>query len=104
VLYHECKIKQNESVIFVKINKMKRFLIFLVLIAISSSKAIAQGCSQCKLMAEQGVGVDDTTFASNINSGILYLMAFPYIILLILFRKQITRFLKSFFAQAKSPQ
>jgi Na+/alanine symporter len=55
-------------------------------------------------MAEQGVGVDDTTFASNINSGILYLMAFPYIILLILFRKQITRFLKSFFAQAKSPQ
>jgi Na+/alanine symporter len=83
---------------------MKRFLVFLVLTAMTGSHAIAQGCSQCKLMAEQGVGVDDTTFASNINSGILYLMAFPYIILLILFRKQIIRFLKSFFTQAKSPQ
>jgi len=83
---------------------MIRFLVFLVLTAMTGSHAIAQGCSQCKLMAEQGVGVDDTTFASNINSGILYLMAFPYIILLILFRKQITRFLKSFFTQAKSPQ
>ncbi|MFM7596132.1 MAG: hypothetical protein ACKO4Y_08140 [Flavobacteriales bacterium] len=83
---------------------MKRFLIFLGFIAISRSFAIAQGCSQCKLMAEQGVGVDDTTFASNINFGILYLMAFPYLILLVLFRKQIIRFFKSFFAQAKSPQ
>jgi len=83
---------------------MKRFIIFIVLTAITTSNVIAQGCSQCKLMAEQGVGVDDTTFASNINSGILYLMAFPYIILLILFRKQIVRFLKSFFVQAKSPQ
>jgi Na+/alanine symporter len=83
---------------------MKRFLVFLVLTVMTGSHAIAQGCSQCKLMAEQGVGVDDTTFASNINSGILYLMAFPYLILLVLFRKQITRFLKSFFTQAKSPQ
>lgn len=83
---------------------MKRIFTLLLISVLANSNAIAQGCSQCKLMAEQGIGLEDSTFASNINFGILYLMAFPYIILLILFRKQLIRFFKSFVAQSKSPQ
>ena len=76
---------------------MKNGVVLLILLVVFSARSLAQGCSQCKLMAEQGVGVDDNIFASNINNGILYLMAFPYLILLVLFRKQIIRFIRSFF-------
>jgi hypothetical protein len=55
----------------------------------------AQGCSQCKLIAEQGTQADENSFGSNLNTGILYLMIVPYLILLFLFRKQIARFVKS---------
>jgi hypothetical protein len=58
---------------------------------------LAQGCSQCKMLAEQGHGLDENSFAGNINGGILYLMLIPYLLLLFLFRKPILGFLKSFF-------
>lgn len=56
-------------------------------------------CSQCKLVAEAS-GVDKDaeilgiTNTTNINQGILYIMAVPYIILMFLFRKQISRLFK----------
>ncbi|MDC1403404.1 hypothetical protein N8328_03270 [Crocinitomicaceae bacterium] len=55
----------------------------------------AQGCSQCKLLAEQSTEVGEASFGSNINMGILYLMAVPYILLFLLFRKRIFRFFKA---------
>jgi hypothetical protein len=77
---------------------MKRSLILLILISIVQTQNIlAQGCSQCKMLAEQGSGLDENSFASNINGGILYLMLIPYLILLFLFRKPIFNFLKGFF-------
>lgn len=53
-----------------------------------------QGCSQCKMLAEQGAEVDESSFGSTINTGILYLMVIPYLILLFLFRERIFRILK----------
>lgn len=56
-------------------------------------------CSQCKLIAESS-GLDKTNEilgienSSNINQGILYIMAVPYIILMVLFRKQISSIFK----------
>jgi hypothetical protein len=77
---------------------MKRSLILLILISIVQTQNIlAQGCSQCKMLAEQSSGLDENSFASNINGGILYLMLIPYLILLFLFRKPIFNFLKGFF-------
>jgi ABC-type polysaccharide transport system permease subunit len=58
---------------------------------------LAQGCSQCKMLAEQGNGLDENAFAGNINGGILYLMLIPYLILLFLFRKPIFGFVKGLF-------
>jgi hypothetical protein len=46
-------------------------------------------------MAEQGSELDEASFGSNINYGILYLMAMPYIIVSFLFRKKIFQFIKS---------
>lgn len=77
-------------------NKYSRvLLIILVLFVVDYS--FGQGCSQCKLLAEQGSEVDEDAFGSNINSGILYLMALPYIalvIVLIVYRKKVAKLIK----------
>ncbi len=60
--------------------------------------AFGQGCSQCKLVAEQGsdnfVDLTESSYGSNINYGILFLMTVPYILLFALFHKPIIRFAK----------
>jgi hypothetical protein len=58
-------------------------------------------CSQCKLLSEQGASqVDEASFGTNINSGILYLMIIPYLILMFLFRKQLIGLVKGLFPKA----
>jgi len=59
---------------------------------------LGQGCSQCKLLAEQGSDLGEASFGSNINYGILYLMAMPYIIgvavITYIFRKKLSIFFR----------
>lgn len=70
----------------------------LVIIAVFAVEMVfSQGCSQCKLLAEQGSELDEASFGSNINYGILYLMTIPYILLLILFRKRIGNLIRALF-------
>ena len=78
---------------------MRKFLpyLLLVVVLIFSQDLFAQGCSQCKLLAEQGSELDESSFGSNINYGILYLMIIPYLLIMFLFRKQIFAFFKKFF-------
>jgi hypothetical protein len=74
---------------------MKKFVITSVLSLILVGQNIyAQGCSQCKLVAEQGAEMDEASFGSNINSGIMYLMIIPYFLIFFLFRKRILAFFK----------
>jgi hypothetical protein len=78
---------------------MKRFIILLALsilaILLVQSELLAQGCSQCKLLSEQGSELDENSFGSKINTGILYLMIIPYLLLMFLFRKRIFAFLRT---------
>lgn len=78
--------------------KFKLLGLFIVLISFSQD-LLAQGCSQCKLLAEQNASLDEDSFGSNINGGILYLMAIPYLLLMFLFRKQIVGFIKGYFSK-----
>lgn len=59
---------------------------------------LGQGCSQCKLLAKQGSDLEEASFGSNINYGILYLMAMPYIIgvavITYFFRKKLSLFFR----------
>ena len=69
---------------------LKIALVLVLLLAVN--QAFGQGCSQCKMLSEQGSGnggMDEASFGTNINMGILYLMAVPYILLLFFFRKKI---------------
>tara|TARA_Y100000385_G_scaffold106412_1_gene110304 strand:- start:97 stop:351 length:255 start_codon:yes stop_codon:yes gene_type:complete len=83
---------------------MKKNLGFIicVLFCLSFDIIYGQGCSQCKLVAEQASEVDNGSFGSNINSGILYLMLIPYLILSFLFRSYIIAFFKGLFKRFKS--
>lgn len=73
---------------------MKKQLFLLVIALIVVDFAFGQGCSQCKLLAEQGSQLDENSFGSSINTGILFLIAIPYLILMFFFRKQIARLFK----------
>jgi hypothetical protein len=77
---------------------MKKYTLVLVLFAcvLVENQFFAQGCSQCKMLAEQGSELDEASFGSSINTGILYLMLIPYFLLLFLFRKRIFLLFKSF--------
>lgn len=83
---------------------MKKWLIPVLLIGflIIGNDILGQGCSQCKLLTEQGSELDENSFGSNINWGILYLMIIPYFLLMFLFRKPIFSFIKSTFGKVKS--
>ncbi len=48
-----------------------------------------QGCSQCKMLSEQATELDEASFGTNINWGIMYLMLIPYVLLIVLFRKRL---------------
>jgi len=77
---------------------MKRSIFLLIFFLSVGTQEIVAQCSQCKLLAEQGGGLDEKSFANNINGGILYLMLVPYLILLFLFRKPVFNFLKGLFS------
>ena len=71
----------------------KGLMILLVLTAfLLSGDLFGQGCSQCKLLAEQGSELDEASFGSNINYGILYLMIIPYLLIMFLFRERFFAF------------
>ena len=75
---------------------MKRVICILILIFIEFY-SFAQGCSQCRAQIISS-NKEDLSVGNGINSGIIFLMIVPYIILFFLFRKQIF----SFFRQLKS--
>lgn len=58
-------------------------------------EAMAQGCSMCKAVVEGETGTfGGEAMGRGLNNGILYLMAIPYILLFMLFRKRIVSFVK----------
>jgi len=74
-------------------NSWKKVVLLIVVVFLSDI-VFGQGCSQCKLLAEQGSELDEASFGTNINYGILYLMVVPYLLIMFLFRKKIFSFLK----------
>jgi hypothetical protein len=77
-------------------------IVLLLVVLLVVDQVFAQGCSQCKLLAEQGQNGDELgedSFGTNLNYGILYLMAIPYILLLFFFRKRIARLFRALTAK-----
>ncbi|HNR56082.1 MAG TPA: hypothetical protein PKJ19_13010 [Flavobacteriales bacterium] len=76
---------------------------FLILVAVILLPEVlsAQGCAMCKAVVESGEGSGnifggEQAIGKGLNMGILYLMAVPYVLLFLLFRKRILGFVKEF--------
>jgi high-affinity nickel permease len=79
-------------------NKIVYFIAFTVLFLVNVS-VFAQ-CSMCRTTAESDLNQGGGSIAKGLNSGILYLMAVPYLVLVIggyfFFKKPIDAKLKQF--------
>lgn len=72
-------------------------LLAFLLVALCAEVAVAQGCSMCKAVVESGeTGVfgGEQRVGKGLNTGILYLMAVPYLLLFLLFRKRVAAFFR----------
>lgn len=72
----------------------KKVGLLILILGVFVFETQAQGCSQCKMLAEQSSEAGEASFGSNINKGILFLMAIPYILLFLLFRKKLVLLFK----------
>lgn len=80
----------------------KTYLIFFLMLffIFALQPDIAAQCAMCKQAAESSMKSNPNSMVRSLNSGILYLMAVPYILLLFIFRKQIVQIWKSRFGKA----
>lgn len=82
--------------------RSKALFVTLVLLLVLWPDAIqAQGCAMCKAVVESGessgnIFGGEQSIGRGLNNGILYLMAVPYLLLFMLFRKKIVGFVKEF--------
>ena len=65
------------------------FLAFGLLLLIFGGSDLAAQCAMCKEAAETSMKNDPSSMARNLNKGILYLMAVPYLMVAFIFRKQL---------------
>lgn len=75
------------------------FAVVLVL-AMLPVETWAQGCSMCKAVAQTEGGGSvyggNQSVGAGLNKGILFMIAIPYILLFLFFRKRISSFVKEF--------
>jgi hypothetical protein len=57
-------------------------------------QSMAQGCAMCRAVGEGHAENNGASSADGLNNGIIYLIIVVYILLFILFRKKIVKFLR----------
>lgn len=78
--------------------KSAKFLLLAVLLLFLVNPELHSQCAMCKATAESAMEGAEDSIGKGLNSGIVYLMAIPYILMLtaalVFFRKPIVRFWK----------
>jgi hypothetical protein len=74
------------------------FLVALLAVLLFPAEVWAQGCAMCKAVVESeesaAIFGGEQSVGRGLNTGILYLMAVPYVLLFLLFRKRIAGFFR----------
>lgn len=60
-------------------------------------------CAMCKAAAESAAEANPNSVAKGLNKGILFLMAIPYLVVAIIFRKELAQFFKNIRNKEKTP-
>ncbi len=80
----------------------RHLLLLVILLAVIAlpTEMWAQGCAMCKAVAATEPGGNTyggaQAVGAGLNKGILFMVAIPYILLFIFFRKKISGFVKEF--------
>jgi hypothetical protein len=63
---------------------MKRRLVIILVLLITSSEIIFAQCAMCRSTIENNYSNGDPGIAAGINTGILYLLSMPYLAIIII--------------------
>ena len=74
--------------------KKHYFILFILAVLVLLPNLTEAQCAMCKASVESSQG-QKKSVAHNLNSGILYLMAVPYVLIAFIFRKQIVALWKN---------
>ena len=85
-------------------NSLKKifFLCLLISLVVFSLNGYSQ-CAMCKAAAESDLENNPTSIARGLNKGILFLMAIPYLILGVIFRKEMLQIILTIRGKSKEP-
>ncbi|MDP1802010.1 MAG: hypothetical protein Q8L81_11700 [Bacteroidota bacterium] len=75
----------------------KYFTVLIILFILLFSFDAEAQCAMCKQAAETSLKTNPTSMARSLNTGILYLMAVPYLLMCFIFRKQIVQLWRKIF-------
>jgi hypothetical protein len=64
-------------------------IVVIILTTFILPQELAAQCAMCKQSAESSLKSNPGSIARGLNSGILYLMAVPYLAIMFIFRKQL---------------
>ena len=81
--------------------KKKHIIATLVLVLLAVG-AYSQ-CAMCKAAAESDLKNNPNSFAKGLNTGIIFLMTIPYIIVGVIFRKDVVQFFRNIGNKEKTP-
>ncbi|HEY1039633.1 MAG TPA: hypothetical protein VGF30_09530 [Bacteroidia bacterium] len=84
-----------------KKNRLYLAVVVLLLLLVAAN-AEAQ-CAMCKAAAESDLETNSKSIARGLNKGILFLMAIPYLIVGIIFRKELVAFIKGIKERRRVP-
>jgi hypothetical protein len=79
-------------------------LLLIFSLVIFTGTDLSAQCAMCKSAAETSMKSDPNSMARSLNSGILYLMAVPYLLIMFIFRKQIAQLWRSKFGKTSKTE
>jgi len=77
-----------------KMKKIFFVISFFLFINIFSAEKSSAQCAMCKQAAESTLEHQSDSMARSLNSGIVYLMIIPYLLIAFIFRKPLWNFLR----------
>ena len=81
----------------------KHFSILIIAVLLLLPAVDIAQCAMCKAAAESSLEANPNSVAKGLNSGILFLMSIPYIVVAVIFRKELKQFFINLRSKEKTP-
>lgn len=82
---------------------MNRKVLFTIFILVVSAYAAYSQCAMCKAAAESDAANNPNSVAKGLNKGIMLLLGLPYIVVGIIFRKELTQLFHNIRNKERTP-